>query len=161
MRRSILLAVAFSITPVACQPATTELTEEQKAAIADTVNALLDDYWDAWRDVDFDRAISFFLDAPETAFAWADQVDYGLATLDSKYRPIMATFESQEITLTDSRTTVLASNAVYTMQRGTYVQTDTAGVVGDTLPFAYSMVWVRHNGEWKVLAVHQSDAPSQ
>ncbi len=161
MRRTILPALAFCIAAVACQPATTELTEEQKAAIADTVNALLDDYWDAWRDVDFDRGMSFFLDAPETAFASADQVDYGLATLDSKYRPFMATFESQEITLADSRTTVLASNAVYTMQRGTYVQTDTAGVVGDTLPFAYSMVWVRRNGEWKVLAGHQSDAPSQ
>ena len=40
MRRSILLAVAFSITAVACQPASTELTEEQMAAVADSVTQL-------------------------------------------------------------------------------------------------------------------------
>ena len=37
---SILLAVAFSIAAIACQPASTELTDEQKAAIADSVTQL-------------------------------------------------------------------------------------------------------------------------
>lgn len=40
MRHSILPAVAFSIAAVACQPASTEFTEEQKAAIADSVTQL-------------------------------------------------------------------------------------------------------------------------
>ena len=40
MHRSILLAVAFSISTIACQPASTALSEEQKAALADSVTQL-------------------------------------------------------------------------------------------------------------------------
>jgi hypothetical protein len=52
-----------------------ELTDEQRAAIRDTVDALMVDFWGAWRQADFDHGLAFFHDAPETAWAlggWQD-----------------------------------------------------------------------------------------
>ena len=70
MKRVIYLAgfvfAAFALTVLAaCQPATTELTDQQKAEIAAEVELRHDQYWDAWRVVDRDRGMSFFRNSPE------------------------------------------------------------------------------------------------
>jgi len=39
----------------ACQPAAMELTNAERATIADEVNAINAGFWDAWRDADFGR----------------------------------------------------------------------------------------------------------
>jgi ketosteroid isomerase-like protein len=157
MPRTIVAVLASYIAIVACQPSPTELTDEQRAAIRDTVDALMVDFWDAVRHADFDRGLTFFHDAPETALAYEGRTDYTLATLDSVYRPGYAATRSQERTIADSRTTVLAPDVVYVMQRGILSATDTAGTTYPATPFAFTVVWVRRNGEWKVLLGHQSD----
>jgi phenylpyruvate tautomerase PptA (4-oxalocrotonate tautomerase family) len=44
MRRILLAALAVSVF-VACQPATTELTEEQKAEIAAEIRQVVAEFW--------------------------------------------------------------------------------------------------------------------
>ena len=161
MRRLALAAVSLAFLANACQPATMELTEEEKAEIADEVNALHAEFWDAWRATDFDRGMSYFYDSPDLAFAENGVLNYGYADMDAKYRPMFTSVASQEITMTDSRTTVLAPDVVCIMEAGTYTVTDTAGVTGPEQSFAYTWIWIRRDGEWKVHIGHQSSPPSE
>jgi ketosteroid isomerase-like protein len=153
MRRLALAVVALTFV-TACRPATTELTEEQKAEIAAEVNAINTEMWDAWRAADFDRGASYF-DLATLVFAYEGTM-FGFATFDEMWRPVFATIASQTITVEDSLTTVLAPNAVCIMQAGTYTQTDTAGVTSAEGSFAFTGVWVPRDGEWKLDFVHES-----
>ena len=57
MRRLAVAALSLAFL-AACQPATIELTEEQRAEIAAEVEALHAASWDAWRAADLDQATS-------------------------------------------------------------------------------------------------------
>ena len=63
MRRLALTVLSLAFL-AACQPATTELTEEQKAEIAAEVNAINAGFWDAWRATDFDQGMSYYYNSP-------------------------------------------------------------------------------------------------
>lgn len=143
----------------ACQPATTELTEEQKAEIAAEVNAIHAEFWDAWRAADYDRGVSY-LDSANLVFAYEGTV-FGFATFDEMWRPAFANIASQTISIGDSRTTVLAPDVVCIMDAATYTTTDTLGVTSPQESFAFTGVWVRRDGEWKLLLVHESVPTSE
>ena len=152
MRRLILPLV---LMVVACQPATMELTEEQKAEIAAEVNALQADLWDAWREMDIDRALSFGRDVPEFMFAYEGQLwDY--AEFEEAARSVSADVESQTFTITESQTTVLAPDVVCITEQGTNVATDTMGETGPEVAFAITVIWVHRDGEWKIEHNHES-----
>ena len=57
MRRLTIAAVTLAFL-VACQPATTEFTEEQRAAVAQTVEQLADAFLEDFRTLDFDGAVA-------------------------------------------------------------------------------------------------------
>ena len=145
----------------ACQPATTELTEEQKAEIAAEVNAINAEFWYAWRATDFDQGMSYYYNSPDLAFGFDGAVDYGYAEIDAKYRPGMAGVASQDITITSSETMVLAPDVVCTMETATYTATDTAGVTGPELSVAVTSIWVHRDGEWKIHIGHESFPPPE
>jgi hypothetical protein len=154
MRRTVLPLML--LVAAACQPATTELTDAEKAAIADEVNAINAEFWDVWRAADYEQGMLYYLNSPDLAFAMEGVVDYGYAEIDAKYRPWYANVASMTITVTDSRTTVLARDVVYIMETGTSSPTDTAGVTGPESPFALTHIWVLRDGEWKIHLGHQS-----
>ena len=169
MRRLALavLSVAFLVAGVvalvflgASQPATAELTEEQKAEIAAEVDSVMNEWWTVWSTaLDYDRGMSFFLDEPETAWADDGQVYYTATVIDETFRPFFAGLQRQDLTPIDSRTIVLTSDVVYTIRHNTIVAVDTAGNAGPEIRFAETIVWVKRNGEWKVLLGHGSIPP--
>jgi len=146
----LLLVVA------ACQPATTELTADQKAAIADTVNALDAAYWDAWRAVDVDKGLSYFHNSPDLWWGEEGHALLGYAELEAYFRAAVSSVSRMNITISDSRTVVLAADAVGVLEQGVYTATDTAGTTTPELAFLASATWVRRNGEWKILYGHES-----
>ena len=155
MRRFVLAALALT-SIAACQPGA-ELTDHQKAEIAAEVNLVLDQFWDIWRQVDYDQGIAYWEESPEMTFAGTNgETVIGFETLERLYQPFFATLSSQEFNFDETHIKVLSRDAVHTMQRGTYAQTDTAGVTGPALPLAYSIVWIRTEAGWKVTAAHMS-----
>jgi uncharacterized protein (TIGR02246 family) len=140
----------------ACQPATSELTDQQKAALADSVSSLHAEMWQPWLAADIDQGMSYFLNSPDLGWAWDGEVRYGYDNIDAWFRPIMAGVTSQEFTVADRRTVVLARDVVCVMEHGTITATDTAGVTGPAMPFALTTIWVRQDGEWKVNLAHES-----
>ncbi|MFQ6044962.1 MAG: nuclear transport factor 2 family protein [Gemmatimonadales bacterium] len=139
----------------ACQPATTELTDERRAEIAAEVNALNSEYWDAWRAADWDRGMSYYADSPDFVWAAGGAVYLGLGTLQET-RPRFNHVASQTFTFRESRTVVMAPDAASVTALGTWAQTDTAGVTGPARDFAWTSVWIRSDGEWKIHLVHMS-----
>jgi ketosteroid isomerase-like protein len=156
MRRLALAALSLAFLATACQPAITELTEEQKAEIAAEVSAINAVYWDAWRAADFDRGMSYFHNSPETVWGYAGNLDMGWDAIYAAYSPLFGAIASQAVTITESRTTVVARDVVCINEVGSTVPTDTAGVAGPEMNFALLTVWVRRGGEWKVLFGHES-----
>jgi hypothetical protein len=156
MRRFIFAGFALTVL-AACQPATTELTEEQKAEIEAEVDGALDALWDLFREADYERGIVYWEHSPDLVFAGtAGGILVGFSTLDNIYRPFFETIASQEINIAERHFKVITLDAVYAMERGTYAQTDTAGVTGPTRPYAYTYLWVRTDAGWRISAGHMS-----
>jgi hypothetical protein len=143
----------------ACQPATMELTDAEKATIVDEVNPIKADFWDAWRAWDVDRGMSYYRNSPD--FVWADdgELVQGWTTFNEAVQSWNV--ESQAVTLSESIATVLAPNVVQFVEHGTYSITDTTGVTWPERTFAVSTLWVLRNGEWKVDFIHISRVRSE
>jgi len=161
MRRIALAVLSLAFLATACQPATTELTEEQKAEIAEEVNALQAEFWDAWREVDVGRGFAYYHDSPDFAVAVEGQLIRGFAALYEIAEAAHAGQASQVITVVESHTTVLAADVVHVMQSATGATTDSAGVTGPETAFAFSAIWMRRDGEWKMLLAHESFPPPE
>jgi hypothetical protein len=148
-------------TAVACQPATMELTDGQKAVIAAEVDSIMNEWWAAFTtSIDFDRGMSFTADAPEMAWATNGTLLPSRSAIDAYYRPVFGSIQSQAIEFSDSRTVVLAPDVVCTIRVGNTVVVDTAGNTMPEQTYAETIVWVKRNGEWKVLLGHGSN-PSE
>ena len=154
MRRMILPLML--LVGVACQSATVELTEEQKAAIADTVSAIHAEHLRVWAEVDVDRGMSYFQNSPDLLYAFEGWLMRGFGTIHDTYAAVFEGVASVEMTFAESHTVVLARDVVCVMAQGTSASVDTAGVTGPESPFAITLVYVRRDGEWKVALAHES-----
>ena len=83
MRRFVFAAFAVTVF-AACQPASTELTDYQKAEIAAEVELLHGQFWDAWRAADVDRGLSYYPNTPEAAYATEGELFYGSAAVEDQ-----------------------------------------------------------------------------
>jgi hypothetical protein len=156
MRSSGLLAFSLSVL-AACQPATIELTAEQRAAIAAEVDSIAAEWWSAWENVDAELGLSFIADDAETAWTGDDGTTYTLDAISEAWRAWGEGMEGpQHIEFTDSETVVLAPDVVCTIRRFTNVQTHVGGTVAPEFDSVETLIWVNRAGEWKVLIGHES-----
>jgi len=155
--RCLAVAVASVVLFAGCQPATVELSEEQKVAVAAEIDALTDEWWDAWRTFDWDRGLAFIEDGPDTTWTGAVRTLHSVAEMREVWSAAMAGLERQELEFTNARTVVLAPDVVWTLREGHYVIFDTADNAVAEGQFCETAVWVKRNGEWKVLLGHDDD----
>ena len=155
MHRFVLAASTLTVL-AACQPATTELTEEQKVEIAAEVDSVANDWWAAWAAADFDRGMSFIDAGSEAAWSGDEGTLYTRAEMDRTWRPTFTQLERQDLTFTDSRTVVLAPDIVCTIRAVTGIATDTTGTTRPEISSIETLVWVKRNGEWRALIGHES-----
>ena len=160
MLRLVLAFLSLTFL-AACQPVTTELTDEQKAAIADEVRVISAEMLDAWRDADLGRGMSYYRDSPNFTFALEGQLTNGFAAFGDLVDSVFANVASQTITLSEVQFTVLAPDVVYERAQGTFSPTDTTGVTGPESQYALTALWSRRNGEWKILFGHESFPPPE
>lgn len=156
MRRFVFAAFAMTVL-AACQPATTELTEEQKAEITAEVELLHGQFWDAWAETDFERGMSYYLNSPEFTFTFQGQMISGYSAFWDFFESAFTNVASQTLSVDESKTTVLAADVVSVTVQGTYAPTDTAGVTAPESTLAFTTVWVKRDGEWKVHVASNSE----
>jgi uncharacterized protein (TIGR02246 family) len=147
-----VLALAFL---AACQPATTELTEEQKTEIADSVAAMHNDMWQTWSTRDLDSIMPYFVNSPDAGWGFPGGMYYGYENLTAYARSLLDGVASADFAATERRVDVLSRDVVCVREYGTYSWTTTAGVTQQFDDYM-TTIWVRRDGEWKVLHYHES-----
>ena len=159
--RWISYAAFALVVSAACQPAPTEMTEQEISEVAAQVNAINDGFWNAWRDADIERGVSYYYDSPEFTFAIEGELLVGFSEVQEVTRSTYANIASQSITVAESYTTVLSPDLVYLVDRASYAVTDTDGVTGPDTQFVFTALWRNTDGEWKVHHAHLSNPPPQ
>ncbi|HSG09912.1 MAG TPA: nuclear transport factor 2 family protein [Longimicrobiales bacterium] len=159
--RCIPLVAVVPVLMAGCQsaeaPSAAPFDDAMKAEIAAEVDAAATDWWNAWADVDYDRGMTFFEDAPEAAWTGDKGTLYTVAGMNAQWGGTWgADWQRQQIDFTDSRTIVLAPDIAYTIRQYDATVTDTAGTVLPMTKGVETIVWVKRNGAWKVLLGHES-----
>ncbi len=145
MHRSILLAVAFSIAAVACQPTSTEFTEEQKAAIADSVTQLSAEMQRAFDNKDA-AYFDYFSDWTTSSAVGNRFREAGRSFVqDSIWANTTQTSESGQ-----TRTRVLGADAVVVERAQVNISTDSTGETREYDVLLLEL-WVREDTGWKAL----------
>jgi len=156
MRRSSLFAL-LPLTVAGCQPAPVNLTDAMKAEIAAEVDAAAAAWWQAWSDVDYARGMTYVEDSPDAAWTGDQGTLYTVAGMNAEWEGVWGvTWQHQQIDFTDSRTIVLAPDVAYTIRQFDATATDTSGVRLPQVSGVETLVWVKRNGQWKVLLGHES-----
>ena len=155
-----LLAVLAVAVLAACEPATTELTEEQKAAIADELSASKDANLAAIRDLDADRLLAFYENSEDFTWTLYGSVNRGWSTWAEHVRSAfsgMASVESCEIS--DDYLQILASDIAVGTGLITMTGTTTAGD-SFLIEHTYTTVSVKWDGQWKKINISETYQPS-
>ncbi len=155
--RRLTLSVLFLAFLAACQPAMTELTEEQRAAIADTVRQLSMDYLASVSTLDADSVMTFHIDSDE--FAWSIDAELSLQFEDLKASAAAkyAALASAGVSLDTVRVAVLGPDAGVLSGAGALSVTDLTGQE-TKLGVAVTFVVARRGGRWVLLQGHSSHA---
>ena len=152
MRRLALAALSLAFLVTACQPATTELTEEQRATIEEEVRQMQDDAGDAYRALDFDRARSFLADDLRWAFSPVRFLT--MEDLEPALRAYMSGISETTLEDEDSFVRVLGPDAAVYSWTSHETVVDVNGV-SSSVRTAGTFVWARVDGVWKVVHGHQ------
>ena len=156
MRRLVLTALSLAFL-AGCQHATTEFTDEQRAAVADTVGQLADAFFEDFRALDFEGAMAPF----KPGIVWAENGVMG-TNIDSLSTAWGGFFASiQEVTSGDwaeVHIDVLGPDAAVFTATFDWAGVDTTGAeVGGS--GVWTTVWERTPDGWRVVQGHESYLP--
>ncbi len=157
LRPSIVIA-AIAMCAVACQPASTELTDGQRAAIEDTIEQLMAEIADAGRARDFDRIRAAF--AESTVSAFNGVIIEGSDARFELTRQFLGSLRTVDGSYRNVHLEVLASDAVVVTRNDDIFWTDTTGTEGE-LHTACTWIFRRIDGEWRVIYSHESWPPPE
>ena len=154
MRRLAFVVLSLVFLATACQPATTELTEEQKAQIAAAVMEASAAYTAVHHAEDLDGYMSYNSD-------WAKSPWGCCATIDDLRSFILAQWDRwdwESWETGEMKVMVLGPDAAVVDFTEMQVQVDTAGVRRETAN-ELAFLWVREAGQWKLLVAKQHSQP--
>jgi ketosteroid isomerase-like protein len=157
LRPSIVMA-AIATCAVACQPASTELTEGRRAAIKDTIEQVMVELADAGRALDFDRVRAAYSESPISVTNGVIIEDF-----DAHFeltRPFFESLHALDGSYRNVRLEVPASDAVVVTRNDDIFWTDTTGTEGE-FHTAWTGVFRRIDGEWKIIYSHESWPPPE
>jgi hypothetical protein len=145
MSRTLLPAMLVAV--VACQPATMEMTDGQRAEVEAAVTQAAAEYNAQWRgQEDLDGYIAYASD-------WAGTPWGCCQTLDDLRTMATSSWERWDIESVEDdemKVMVFSPDAAAVTSTGTSVRVDTAGVRQDQT-FHIATLWVREAGQWKLL----------
>ena len=142
-----------------CAAPPSDAGEIDRRAVEAEITELAGAFWDAWRDgnAGLDRAMGFFDDHPDFAYAAGGTVWRSLPDLETVFRSAFESVQSQTIQIRETAIAALGQDVAYLTQRGTYSITDMEGVTSEEVPFAFSGLLVRTGSGWKIRCAHESE----
>jgi len=142
-----------------CAAPPSDVGELDRQAVEAEITDVADAFWDAWRDgnAGVDRAMAFFDDHPDFAYAAGGALWRSLPDITDTFRSAFEIVQSQTIEIQETAITVLGQDLAHLMQRGTYSITDMDGVTSEEIPFAFSGLLVRTDAGWRIRCAHESE----
>ena len=154
MRRCALAVLSLAFL-AACQPATTELTDAQKAEIEQAGIQAYQGFWNAWTaQQSVDDYMGYFHD-------WAVSPLDGyesIAAVRSEALELWAYYLSWEVELGETRVLVLGPDVAVLEGTSVSVVTDITRIVMEWRQKS-SWVWILRDGQWRIVTggfhIHQ------
>ncbi len=157
MKHYLAIVTVGLMSAAACAPAPAELSVSDRQVLHDEVAEQLDSFWQVWSEADFDRGMALYDDHLDFSFVSEGAMWRSRGAVDSAFRPAFANVQRQELTFDETHIAVLGPGLAYSAQRGTASETLADGTTMPTRTVAFTLVWVRSNGEWKVRFAHHSE----
>ena len=141
---TLALLIVATMAPVHAQG------QPARAAVAAAVGRVIA----AANRVDLEGVLAEFASNAETLDGTHVVTDKNAAR--ALYVPIFKGLRSQDIRVERSSTQLLTPTAALYTASGHFTATDTAGVTGPRLSFAWTILWQVQNGAWKATNMQQS-----
>jgi hypothetical protein len=156
--RALLLTIPFAMMLTACQPATVELTEEQKAEIAGELTQFMDGFVSSIREWDVEHMLTHFQRGEELTFTQDGIVTRSWDGFADLKRTTWGGFTSAERFDYDPIIQVLAADVgVVTWSFDIALAPTTGDVVNGH--GTVTAVCSKQNGEWKIVTGAEYFAP--
>ena len=154
MRLSVVVtAIAIVMGAMACQPPSTELTDEQRVAIEDTVVQVMARMIEAGRALDAEGVRASYAVSPVAVLNGVIIEDF-----DARFemtRQFLGSLRTVEGSYDNLHMEVLAPDAVVVTRNDHLSWTDTTGATGEWHS-AWTGVFRRIDGQWKIIYGHES-----
>jgi hypothetical protein len=156
MRRLAFVTVALAVLAVACQPPSPELTQEDRAAIAETLVQRFADYGATVMRLDHEGIMAFFENSDELTFAEFGEVRRSWSTLSAMVAESWPQYASVDrIEWGEIFVQVLAPTVAAVTTTFDFAGSDTTGAAV-AVSGTFSSVWVEADGEWKIVNLSET-----
>lgn len=129
---------------------------QDEQAVVDTIESLTDDLMTTWSDLDPDAYLQFFSDDVQFYFrGWSDREQFG-----KMVRRILSNTREYPYEITDRKIRVLGQDAAVATL---IYRAQPVSAKGESSDFeaAYTLVYERRDGAWKVVHAHESVTPEE
>jgi uncharacterized protein (TIGR02246 family) len=157
-RFAVLAAIAVMlVTAAACQSKPAPVNPDDPQIVA-AVDAILDKVVTAGKAADAEAVLSVTTKDADFTFITGDTLLTGYDQALAAFRETYAMLKGQTHEVIQRRTRVLSPDVVlvYSIAQGTY--TDKAGYTSDPVGMGFTAVFVKRDGEWRVIHFHESVA---
>jgi uncharacterized protein (TIGR02246 family) len=159
--RRLAVAVVLAIVPAPLAHAQS-LSEEAKTRVRSEVQAAVDALAASARAADLEGCLASLSTSSGSRFADGETVYESLAAQRAAYRDAFARMRSQDLLIDGQDILVLSPELAAYTGRGSFTSTCKTGETTPRRAFAWTFLWSRENGRWKIIHGHQSlEAPSE
>jgi uncharacterized protein (TIGR02246 family) len=152
-----LAAAVLALSALACQPKPAAFNPEDPAVVAQIDSALRQAMAGA-AAVDAEKALSVTTKDKDFTFVTGDLMLVGYENVLPRFKDTYSTLEKQHTELTTTRVRVLSPDVAVLTAVGEGTYTDKAGFTSEPVGLGATLVFVRKDGEWRVVHFHQSVA---
>jgi uncharacterized protein (TIGR02246 family) len=157
----VVLGVGFLLYSSPTAPP--EMTETDRQVVADEVKQASKDWIATWAQNDIDGALAYFLEDLGSYFVGEPGLFLNNYTLLPTLTEVSAVFEGARearsgsgIFPLEESVAVLSPDHAVQVWVAEFNVTDTEGVTTPNYPVTMTLVWVRHEGAWKIMHFHQT-----
>jgi hypothetical protein len=154
MRRLAFAVLSLTVL-VACQPATTELTDAEKVAIADEFRQFRMDLYASNERNDVESTLNA---VSEDVALITQGIRLSYADFATAARDAFGSLQAQTVNVQDMQIDVLAAGALVNTDAIVTVTTDTSGNTVEQTHL-HTEVWVKRDGRWVMTHGHKSNPP--
>ena len=152
-----LATAALALSALACQPKPVAFDPQDPVVVAQ-IDAALRQAMAGAAAVDAEKALSVTTKDKDFSFVTGDLMLVGYENILPQFKDTYSMLEKQHTELITSRVRLLSPDVALLTAVGEGTYTDKAGFTSEPVGLGATLVFVRTNGEWRVVHFHQSVA---